>query len=77
MADGTSACTVHQQAWTREELERTIKAIKDLNSPNGLTIEWILIGPDGRMWKGEPMKLLQVLLQYHPLMPKPISLKDL
>lgn len=38
--------------------------------------DWILGAPDGRVWKGNPEQLLQVLMPYHPLL-KPMSLKDL
>ena len=34
--------------------------------------EWMLVAPDGRIWKAAPEKLLLVLMPYHPLL-KPVS----
>jgi hypothetical protein len=38
--------------------------------------DWVLLAPDGRMWKGEPEKLLQVLMPQHPLL-KPIAFGEI
>ena len=38
--------------------------------------DWILLSPDGKVWKGDPLKLLQVLMPHHPLLKTP-SLKEL
>lgn len=38
--------------------------------------EWVLVAPDGRVWRQKPQELLQVLMPYHPLLQMP-SFKDL
>ncbi len=38
--------------------------------------DWILLSPDGQVWKGDPMKLLQVLMPHHPLLKTP-SFRDM
>lgn len=38
--------------------------------------EWVLVAPDGRVWRQKPDELLKVLMPYHPLLQMP-SFKDL
>lgn len=33
-------------------------------------IDWMLVSPDGRVWKGSPSELLSVISQHHPPLSK-------
>ena len=58
--NGTFA-TGQTNAATLDDLLKTLEKLK----PND---EWWLAAPDGRVWKGRPEELLQVLLPHHPLL---------
>ena len=38
--------------------------------------EWVLVAPDGRVWRQKPEDLLKVLMPFHPLLQMP-SFKDM
>ena len=57
---------------TVEELKRVMQEIDLLPKLE----DWILAAPDGRVFKGKPEELLQVLMPYHPLL-KPRSIGEL
>jgi hypothetical protein len=47
-----------------DELERVVKDLEKLMLPD----EWMLMSPDGRVWKGDVQKLILVLAPHHPLL---------
>lgn len=67
----TSANTGTTQEVSLEKMTAAMREIGLLAMPT----EWVLLSPDGRMWKGDPAKLLQVLMPHHPLLQMP-SFKD-
>lgn len=48
-------------------LEKIHQVVRELELVPRLT-EWVLCSPDGKMWKGKPEELLQVLMPHHPLL---------
>lgn len=60
----TTASTSTQQPVSLETMLHAMREI-DLLPKN---TEWMLVSPDGRMWKGEPTELLKVLMPHHPLL---------
>lgn len=59
----TTAHTGCQTTITLEDLKRAMREIDLLPRPT----EWVLVSPDGKVWKAEPWDLLKVLMPYHPL----------
>ncbi len=68
----TTTATTALEEVSLEKMTAAMQKIGLLAMPT----DWVLLSPDGQMWRGEPMKLLQVLLQYHPLTQMP-SFKDM
>ena len=65
MLSTSSTTSNHDQTTlTLADLEKVVDAVKTLQPDN----DWMLASPDGRVWKGKPDKLLQVLIPYHPLL---------
>lgn len=50
--------------------EKVINAMQKMEMiapPN----EWVLVAPDGRVWRQKPEELLKVLMPFHPLLQMP------
>ena len=60
----TTASTNNQPSFTLEDVQRARDAIEKLSHNN----EWMLIAPDGRMWKGDAQRMFMVLAPHHPLL---------
>lgn len=60
------------KAFTLDDLQKAADLIKSIP----LHTDWVLAAPDGRVWKGHPADLLNILLPHHPLM-KPMSLGEI
>lgn len=43
-----------------------LQTLKEFQGP--VDTQWLLVAPDGRVWRAEPKDLLQVLVPYHPLL---------
>jgi hypothetical protein len=68
-------------AATQTNAPRTVTTAEVLSAMRKIDLlprqkEWMLVAPDGRIWKADPEKLLQVLMPYHPLL-KPMSLGEM
>jgi hypothetical protein len=62
-----STCNSPASQVTLDDMIRAMDSAKRLADQRE-TAEWMLIGPDGRVWKGKPADLLGVLAAYHPLL---------
>jgi hypothetical protein len=49
---------------TIKSLEDTKRILSELNAKS----DWLMVGPNGQMYKGSPQDMMRVLIQYHPLM---------
>jgi hypothetical protein len=59
--------------WTTTSHADLLEALTALESRKPAT-EWVLISPDGRMWKTEDVReLFAVLAPHHPLLKLPAS----
>lgn len=62
--DGTSATTGDMKPVSLETLTRAMQEIALLPKPD----QWIVIDPQGRMYKGKVEEVIRVLLAEHPLL---------
>jgi hypothetical protein len=58
----TATCGATTPLPTLDELQAAINKIPPMDT------DWMLVSPDGRMWKGDIAKLFSVLAQHHPLL---------
>jgi|GWRWMinimDraft_8_1066016.scaffolds.fasta_scaffold27916_1 hypothetical protein len=65
--DGTSAATGDMKPVSLETLTRTMQEIDLLPKPD----QWIVIDPQGQMFKGKVEDVTRVLLAEHPLLKLP------
>jgi len=65
--DGTSATTGDMKPVSLETLTRAMQEIDLLPKPD----QWIVIDPQGRMYKGKVEEVTRVLLAEHPLLKMP------
>jgi len=65
--DGTSATTGDMKPVSLETLTRAMQEIDLLPKPG----QWIVIDPQGRMYKGKVEDVTRVLLAEHPLFKLP------
>lgn len=62
--DGTSATTNNIKPMSLETLTRAMQENDLLPQPD----QWIVIDPQGRMYKGKVEEVIQILLAEHPLL---------
>lgn len=60
------------KAFTLDDVKKAAALIESLPKQT----DWMLAAPDGRIWKGKPEELLNVLMPHHPLL-KPFSIGEL
>lgn len=65
--DGTSSTTGDMKPVSLETLTRAMQEIDLLPKPD----QWIVIDPQGRMYKGKVEEVTRVLLAEHPLLKMP------
>ena len=65
--DGTSAMPGDMKPVSLETLTRALQEIDLLPKPD----QWIVIDPQGRMYKGKVEEVTRVLLAEHPLLKMP------
>jgi hypothetical protein len=63
----TTSTTGLAKSFTLKDVEEAARLIQSLP----VNIEWMLVSPEGKVWKGKPMDLLPVLAQHHPLLQIP------
>lgn len=68
--DGTSSTTGDMKPVSLETLTRAMQEIDLLPKPD----QWIVIDPQGRMYKGTVEQMTRLLVQEHPLMRTPFEL---
>ena len=66
MRTSTTASTGNMRPATLEEIRSAVQMMKEIRGE--VPIEWLLVAPDGRAWKGQPEELMRVLFPLHPLM---------
>jgi hypothetical protein len=49
MSSQTNGATEHVQLLTLDDIEKVARDLESLKPPDG----WMLIAPDGRVWKGD------------------------
>jgi hypothetical protein len=49
---------------TLDQMERAMREVGLLPASN----EWMLISPDGRVWRGDVQRIFMVLAPHHPLL---------
>lgn len=59
-----TATTNSTQLPTIADIERAKEAMEKLS----LGTDWILVSPDGHMYKGDVQRLFMILAQHHPLL---------
>ena len=50
------------------KIELTVDNIKSLEeSLKNRGTDWVLLSPDGELWRAKPEDLLRILMPYHPI----------
>lgn len=62
MSDTASTSVIEPLSLDR--MRQVMEELKFFRHPT----EWMLISPDGKMWKANPEELLKVLRPHHPLL---------
>ena len=73
MLTTTGSTGLGQKPLTLDDILDAMEKIKKMPRP---LKEWIVISPDGRMYRGEAQDVIRPLIEAHPLM-KPFSPLDM